>query len=75
MEFPKYFLLSVHGDKVGNSRSTPNRPGATWLSPFWHLHLEKDSFSEAVMGWSRDLCIQLASIVSLAVSDQLSAIS
>jgi hypothetical protein len=32
------------------------------VSTFRNLHLENDGFSEAAMGWSRGLCIQLASI-------------
>ena len=57
--------LSVQRGRVGSSRSTPNRrrawPGGEHAS---HLHLENDGFSEAVGGWSPDLCIQLASITS-----------
>ena len=32
------------------------------VSTLWNLHLENDGFSEAAMGWTRGLCIQLASI-------------
>jgi hypothetical protein len=52
-----------------NSRSTPNRcPRFGGESEFaTDLHLEDESFSEAAMGWTRGLCIQLASIMILGL--------
>ena len=39
------------------------------------LHLEDESFSQAAMGWTHGLCIQLASKRKIAISYQRSAIS
>jgi hypothetical protein len=40
------------------------------VSTLWNLHLENKSSSEAAMGWTRGLCIQLASIDLFGIRGQ-----
>ena len=67
----KHARLSVQREPVTDSRSTPShRPVESPIRRAINkagefdpdLHLEYKSSTEAAMGWSRGLCIQLASI-------------
>ena len=67
-------LLSVRGGRVRDSRSTPN-PGYRFggsREPDPASPLGRRNFSEAAMGWTRGLCIQLASI---QISDPLRGVA
>ena len=71
MEFPK-IPVNVHGESREQPfHSKPPFGFDRMVSTFRNLHLENDGFSEAAMGWTRGLCIQLASIRK----KQLTAIS